>query len=696
LLVAAVLAVLSLRTDSATFDEPFHLAAGYAALTQADYRLSPDHPPLGRIWAALPLLFVDAHWPSPDDPDWVAADCNALAIRWLFGHENRHHFIVLGRGMMVALLLATLAATYATARQLYGPAAALLALALAALDPTLLAHGRLVTTDLPLTLVNALVLLTVARLLEHVSWPRLIAAVLAVAALPATKMSWPVVLPALALMAAAAVLRRAPLQVAGRLPTERPWRADPAAGRSRAGAPASPAGEPGSRAGAPATPESAAGPAPPGRRPEEPLPPDPPIGPRLVVRRAQRAPTVVALVAVLGLAAWGGIWAAYQGQSTILPSPPPGPVPTEVQERMNRTQSRLEQDWQIALLDTGTGRPRTDLLTRGLVAAAEYHLLPDAYIFGLARVRFLTGQRYAYLCGEYSTTGWASYFPIAFLIKTPVATLVLLAAGLAALLLRRVTVCSPVLLIGLLGFVAAHGASSVTANLNIGHRHLLPLYPVVCVLAGGAVAWFGRRGPRLAVAGLLIWLAGANLTTFPHYLAYFNELVGGRTRGHLYLADSNLDWGQDLFRLAAWARAHPDEPLKLAYFGSAPPPAYVPCRSLPSHFDWRPRAELDAGTYVVSATQLLGVYDPEIRRDYWTARNRAAYAELGRIAASVPEPGEPPDKTQLRAQAAAEFAELRYKRLLSRLADRPPDERVGAALFVYRLSARDVAELTRP
>ncbi len=644
LLVAALLAVLSLRTDSATFDEPFHLAAGYAALTQSDYRLSPDHPPLGRIWAALPLLFVDAHWPSPDDPHWVAADCNALAIRWLFGHENRHHFIVLGRGMMVALLLATLAATYATARQLYGSAAALLALALAALDPTLLAHGRLVTTDLPLTLANALVLLTVARLLEHVSWPRLIAAALAVAALPTTKMSWPVVLPALALMAAAAVLRRAPLQVAGRPPS--------------------------------------AGPA--------------PAGPRLLVRPAERVPTVFALVGVLGLAAWGGIWAAYQGQSTILPSPPPGPVPTELQERMNRTQSRLEQDWQIALLDTATGRPRTDLLTRGLVAAAEYHLLPDAYIFGLARVRFLTGQRYAYLCGEYSTTGWASYFPIAFLIKTPVATLVLLAAGLAGLLLRRVTVRSPVLLIGLLGFVAAHGASSVTANLNIGHRHLLPLYPVVCVLAGGAVAWFGRRGPRLAVAGLLIWLAGANLTTFPHYLAYFNELVGGRTRGHLYLADSNLDWGQDLLRLAAWARAHPDEPLKLAYFGSAPPPAYVSCRSLPSHFDWQPRAALDAGTYVVSATQLLGVYDPEIRRDYWTARNRAAYAELGRIAASVPEPGEPPDKTRLRAQAAAEFAEMRYKRLLSRLADRPPDERVGAALFVYRLSARDVAELTRP
>ncbi len=644
LVVTAGLAGLSLRTDSATFDEPFHLAAGYAALTQADYRLSPDHPPLGRIWAALPLLFVDPHWPPPDDPAWLAADCNAFAIRWLFGTENRHHFIVLGRCLMVVLLLATVAATYATARHLYGPAAALVALALAALDPTLLAHGRLITTDLPITLANTLVLLTVARLLERVSWPRLLAAAGAVAVLPGTKMSWPVVLPALAVMAAVAVFRRAPLELAGR--------------------------------------SSAVGPT--------------PAGPRPLVRPAERVPTVLALVGVLGLAAWGGIWAAYQGQSTILPSPPPGPVPAEVQERMQQTQARLEQDWQIALLDPATGRPRTDPVTRGLVAAAEYHLLPDAYVFGLARVRFLTGQRYAYLCGAYSTTGWASYFPIALLIKTPLATLLLAAAGLAALALRRVPVRSPLLLLGILGFWAVHGLSSMTAHLNIGHRHLLPLYPLLCVLAGGAVAWLGGRGPRVVLGMLLLWLAGANLSTFPHYLAYFNEVVGGRSRGHLYLADSNLDWGQDLLRLAAWARTHPDEPLKLAYFGSVPPPAYVPCRSLPSHFDWAPRADLDAGTYVVSVTQLLGVYDPEIRRGYWTARSRAAYESLGRIATSTPEPGEPPEKAQLREQAAVEFAELRYKRLLSRLADRVPDERIGAGLFVFRLTARDVAELTRP
>ena len=143
LLFTAFRAVTSLRSDSVTFDEPFHLVAGVNAWRNADYRLSPDHPPLARMWAALPVLFMGYRWPEADNRAWVDADSATFAVDWLFGLNDGQRLVVAGRCMMVVLLLATCATVYALARTLFGPAAGLLALVLAALSPTLLAHGRL-------------------------------------------------------------------------------------------------------------------------------------------------------------------------------------------------------------------------------------------------------------------------------------------------------------------------------------------------------------------------------------------------------------------------------------------------------------------------------------------------------------------------------------------------------------------------
>ena len=91
----------------------------------------------------------------------------------------------------------------------------------------------------------------------------------------------------------------------------------------------------------------------------------------------------------------------------------------------------------------------------------------------------------------------------------------------------------------------------MTQTINIGHRHLLPVYPFVLVIAGRIAALaFGPRARyaplRVAVGLLCLWQAVATARAFPHYLAYFNELVGGPKNGWKYLVDSNLDWGQEL------------------------------------------------------------------------------------------------------------------------------------------------------
>jgi 4-amino-4-deoxy-L-arabinose transferase-like glycosyltransferase len=622
LLLAGVLAATSLVRDSITYDETSHLTAGMSYLRTGDFRLAPDHPPLAKVWCAWPLLFMNQQWPPADNPHWLDAQVFGLGRDWLFRLNDGQRLLVVGRCMMVILFLATCLTTYALARRLFGPAAALLALILAALSPTLLAHGRLVTTDMPITLLTALALLTFARLMERSTWPRLLAAAATLAAASVTKFSWPLVVPALVVMAAWTAFRRAPEAQAARSHLER-------------------------------------------------------VG------------IVVGSIGFIALLTWLSIWTCYGWRTTIIASP------TASGEPPSRTELKLALDWQVATCGPD-GTARAEVVPTFLRYVADRGWLPDAYLLGLAQTFASSQSRAAFLLGDYSTTGWRSYFPVAFAIKTPLATLILLLAGIVALARRRARARDLVLLAGLVTFVVLYAGYVINSRLNIGHRHLLPLYPLLFVIAGAASAWWASRAGRWLVRGGIVWLAGANACIYPHYLAYFNELVGGPANGRYYLVDSNLDWGQDLLRLAAYARRHPLEPIKFAYFGSGLPTYYLPCTALPSNDPFEPRAELTQGTYVVSLTQLSGVYDREIRDEFWTEIARHAYAELARIAA-IPGPAdESTDLQKQRAEAKLEYADLRVRRLINRLAHRSPDERIGYSLFVFRLSDVDVGQLTLP
>jgi len=294
------LALTSLETDSVTFDETFHLGSGYSFWKTGDYRLTPDHPPLARLWAALPLLARNVSWPPADDKAWVQMDSASFCVQWLFSNDAQH-LVVLGRRMMVILLVATWLATSALARTLSGPRAALLALTLAVLSPTLLAHGRLVTTDLPITLCTVLVLLTFARLLQRLTWGRLVAAGLALAAAAVTKLSWPLLIPALLVMAAWTVLRREPLEVpAARRPAEAPG---PAAGKWR-----------------------------------------------LVTHRGERAGLLAGAALFIGLIVWAGIWTTYGWQSTIIAPLTEAAATPEARALQNQTVEAFGTKWQIALM----------------------------------------------------------------------------------------------------------------------------------------------------------------------------------------------------------------------------------------------------------------------------------------------------------------------------------------------------------
>jgi len=249
----------------------------------------------------------------------------------------------------------------------------------------------------------------------------------------------------------------------------------------------------------------------------------------------------------------------------------------------------------FALPQDRTAKPRRKAAAPGraeriLGAVPPYFLLcviaalviPVVYRFqgfstwwvGLSRVlAHQEGGHQGFFLGEYSTQGWWSYFLVAFLIKTPVGTLLLIAASLIFAragrpLSRRevVFLLMPVLLL----FLAASNG-----RINIGLRHVLPVYPLLLVLASRmATLKWKRIGTRVAAVGIPVALtAASSLRIAPHQLAYFNELVGGPDNGLRYLSDSNIDWGQDLIGVKSYMDREGLPMIYLAYFGNPPPAA---------------------------------------------------------------------------------------------------------------------------
>jgi len=118
--------------------------------------------------------------------------------------------------------------------------------------------------------------------------------------------------------------------------------------------------------------------------------------------------------------------------------------------------------------------------------------------------------------------------------------------------------------------VVAYFSLGISSRMNIGLRHILPIYPFLFVLLGAAAAelWRGRmwftRGALVLLSSWYIWSA---ISTYPHYLAYFNEVAGGPENGHKWLLDSNLDWGQDLKGLKHWMDLNGVKKIQFLYFG---------------------------------------------------------------------------------------------------------------------------------
>jgi hypothetical protein len=233
--------------------------------------------------------------------------------------------------------------------------------------------------------------------------------------------------------------------------------------------------------------------------------------------------------------------------------------------------------------------------------------LPQPLIIGIDQV-MTTGKGLEpqyFLAGQLSSEGWWWYHLAAFALKTPIPLLVL---SLCAVCFwcagkssgrREYCLFFPILF--------TFAANSLFNSLQIGVRHVLPVYPLLFIaVSPWIVAVLERRHasrhgwlPALAATAGLLWYVGGSLWVAPRYLQYFNELAGGPEGGHRFLIDSNIDWGQDLIRLREYMSRHSLPAVNLAYFGRVHPGVYgirfVPLQKGQSH-----------GPTVVSASFLMG------------------------------------------------------------------------------------------
>jgi hypothetical protein len=189
-----------------------------------------------------------------------------------------------------------------------------------------------------------------------------------------------------------------------------------------------------------------------------------------------------------------------------------------------------------------------------------------AMALGMAQVKLHERLGHtAYLLGHESRTGWWYYFPVVFFYKSPLPWLMLVAWGAFALLRARDRNGLQFLLIPAVILLTA-----MTTSLNIGARHVLPMLAPLSIVSGYAVVgiWRSSRDAfgRTALLGLLAWLFIGVAVDHPDYLAWFNELA--QPSPSYFAADSNIDWGQDVLRLATVVEEMKIDHLHAAFMNS--------------------------------------------------------------------------------------------------------------------------------
>jgi hypothetical protein len=236
------------------------------------------------------------------------------------------------------------------------------------------------------------------------------------------------------------------------------------------------------------------------------------------------------------------------------------------------------------------------LFERQVRMPASSYIISFYHQFGHGRAGHPT-----FLIGSASTGGRWYYFPFAFLIKTPIPALIFICISVFMLgkSQNRKSGEEGFLLIPIIMLLIP----ALTSNINVGLRHILPVYPFLFVWVSRVANFSIFRWCRWFAGLLILWYIGSNFYIYPHYLEYFNEFIGGPKNGYKYLVDSNLDWGQDLRLLTEYLKEHKIDSIKLIYFGAPGVAEYSGFYNSAGDCE-----EVTEGYVAISATFLYNLY----------------------------------------------------------------------------------------
>ena len=427
------------------------------------------------------------------------------------------------------------------------------------------------------------------------------------------------------------------------------------------------------------------------------------LGVRRAIRsRAAQAGIFGAITLIHACVAWGALWADYDFRYAASPRPSDPMIQFETEP----------------VVDPISPEARTILRW-----SRRTHFLPQGYLHGVRLLLGSNDERQAFMDGRWKLGGWRSFFPRAFWLKSSIAfpLLVLLGFGSWWWLRRQDRVLPPdppgspgrhpapsfFSAIPFTTLIGVYMAAAIIQNINIGHRHILPIYPAIIVLMGSlGLAWAIRAVWVRAIVSLaLVWIVVMTCWSYPDYLAYFNPAAGGSAQGYKHLVDSSLDWGMDLPGLRHWLDQHNpgnQEPLFLAYFGTDNPYYYgIKCRLLPCNPDWHRRDPilLTPGLYAISATLLQSVgtvtFGPWNRRYEQLYQDGLKHLDVFKRMAGGQFPSRGgalaglPYAAWLRRYR--DFDALRFARLCAWLRHhRDPDGDAGHSILIWNLDAAEL------
>lgn len=566
LTVFAFLAVTSMWNDSANYDERIHLPAGYSYITQKDMRLNPEHPPLVKDLAALPLLFMKINFPSQSwgwntplttdqsrTPSWQTDVGFGNDLLYYSGNDAQK---MMRYGKIPIILIGVLLGffVFRFTRELWGNLAGIIALTFYSFSPTVLAHTRFITTDVAAAAAFFISFYYLYCWLKAPTQRNIWVFGIIFGLSLLTKFSTFLLIPIFGFITLAWAL----------VQNQKKWFWF---GKYLGG-------------------------------------------------------FIFALVI-----AYSVVGAVYSFH--VWNYPP-----------------EKQQIDTAFILSTFGYKPLADFTV--WLSGTPFRSYAQ-YLLGLLMVaQRSSGGNTTYYIDRVSAEGARSYFPIVYLIKEPLTYIILTLFAVFLTLRKCVNRCqnraakdwisdsinlarNNLAETGMLFVALIYWAFSINSNLNIGVRHILPTLPFIYALTARQVTYwikgdFTERTPnyRLLPTGrrvwqflrlywgkikraalivlLFFWAILTVLSAYPFFLAYFNEIAGGPNNGHKLVVDSNLDWGQDILRLADFIEKNNIKEIKMDYFSGAPAEYYIKNAEIKSFNREVPQR----GWLAVSATIYMG------------------------------------------------------------------------------------------